>query len=230
MNNVLITGASRGLGLEFTRQYAAAGWRVFAACRDPAAAPELNQAMDQADGRISLHKLEVTDQAAIGKLARELSHQPIDLLINNAGVNGRGAGDFGKTPTEEWLKTMAVNVVAPMHMAEAFADHLAKSERKILLTISSRMGSIAENAGGYYAYRSSKAAVNCVAKGLSGDLGSRGITVVVMHPGWVRTDMGGASAPLSPSDSVSGMRKVIDGLTPGDNGKFLNYDGSVIPW
>ena len=230
MSTIMITGASRGIGLEMVKQFAAAGWQVLAACRNPDKAGDLKKLQKSANGKITAHALEVTDQAGIKKLAKDLKGQSIDVLVNNAGVNGNGAGDFGKTDSDAWLKTMATNVIAPMHMAEAFADNLAKSEKKALVTVSSRMGSITENAGGYYAYRSSKAAMNCVAKGLSNDLKDRGITVVVVHPGWVRTDMGGASAPLSPEESVSGLRKVIEGLRPADNGKFINYDGTVIPW
>jgi NAD(P)-dependent dehydrogenase (short-subunit alcohol dehydrogenase family) len=181
-------------------------------------------------GAVSLHAVEVTDQASIAHLAAELKGQPLDVLINNAGVDGRNASAIGQTDTKVWLQTLAVNTIAPMHMAEAFLPNLMQGERKIIATVSSRMGSITELNGGSYAYRSSKAAVNAVMKGLSGDLGDRGVIAVSLHPGWVQTDMGGPSAPIKPGDSVRNLLKVITGLKPQDNGKFLNFDGGTIPW
>lgn len=231
MSSILITGANRGLGLEFVAQYAAAGWRVLAACRDPSETGALKRIAEAAGGSVSLHRLEVTDPGSIRRLAGELSSQPLDLLLNNAGVAGREAATFGQTDKQAWLDTMAVNVVAPMHMAEAFLPHVQKSERRIIATISSRMGSIGENGdGGMYAYRSSKAAANAVAKSLSNELKDKGVAVVVLHPGWVRTDMGGPDAPVLPQESVSGLKKVLDKVTLADSGKFINYDGSPIPW
>jgi NAD(P)-dependent dehydrogenase (short-subunit alcohol dehydrogenase family) len=230
MQNVLMTGANRGIGLEFARQFAAAGWRVFACCRNPAAAAALTELRSRMQGAVSLHAVEVTDQASIAHLAAELKDQPLDVLINNAGVDGRNASAIGQTDTKVWLQTLAVNTIAPMHMAEAFLPNLMQGERKIIATVSSRMGSITELNGGSYAYRSSKAAVNAVMKGLSGDLGDRGVIVVSLHPGWVQTDMGGPSAPIKPADSVRNLLKVLTGLKPQDNGKFLNFDGGTIPW
>ncbi len=231
MSSILITGANRGIGLEFTAQYAAAGWRVLAACRDPSETGDLRRIAEAAGGAVSLHRLEVTDPQSIRRLADELSSQPVDLLLNNAGVAGREAANFGQTPAKPWLDTLAVNVVAPMHMAEAFLPHVQRSERRIIATISSRMGSVGENdQGGSYAYRSSKAAVNAVAKNLSVEMKNKGITVVVLHPGWVRTDMGGPEAPVSPEESVTGLKGVLDKVTLADTGKFLNYDGTEIPW
>jgi NAD(P)-dependent dehydrogenase (short-subunit alcohol dehydrogenase family) len=230
MQNVLMTGANRGIGLEFARQFAAAGWRVFACCRNPAAASALTELKSRTKGAVSVHAVEVTDQASIAHLAAELKDQPLDVLINNAGVDGRKASTIGETDTKVWLQTLAVNTIAPMHMAEAFLPNLMRGERKIIATLSSRMGSITELNGGSYAYRSSKAAVNAVMKGLSGDLKDRGVIAVSLHPGWVQTDMGGPSAPIKPDDSVRGLLKVITGLKPQDNGKFLNFDGAAIPW
>ena len=169
MQTLLITGANRGIGLELSRQFAGAGWRVFACCRDPAKAAELAKLQQGSDGAVSLHALEVTDQTSIDRLAAALKDEPLDALINNAGVDGRKAGAIGATDTKAWLQTFAVNSIAPMHMAEAFLPNLARGQRKIIATISSRMGSIAEHAGGSYAYRASKAAVNSVMKGLSVD-------------------------------------------------------------
>ena len=227
MPTVLITGANRGLGLEFARQYAADGWRVMACARaiDAPALRELVAAAPQA----SAHALDVTDYAAIDRLAAELSAMPIDVLLNVAGV--MGSRRFGETDYAEWAHVLTVNVLAPMKMAEAFVQNVASSEQKKIVTLSSRMGSIGDNtSGGYYAYRSSKAAANAVMKSMSLDLAGRGIIAVPIHPGWVRTDMGGASAPLQAADSAAGMRKVIAALTLADSGKFLQYEGAELSW
>ena len=227
---VLITGASRGIGLEFARSFAADGWWVLAACRHPDRAHELKALAEDSDGAVRVHRLDVTDGLRVAALARELAEEPIDILLNNAGIMGPRTG-FGETDYDEWLPVFAVNTLAPMRLAERFVEHVAGSERKLIVNISSRMGSIEENtSGGNYIYRSSKAALNMVAKGLSLDLAPRGITVVVFHPGWVQTDMGGENALITPAESVVGMRAVIDGLTPKDTGSFHAYDGSGIPW
>lgn len=231
MPSILITGANRGIGLEFAAQYLSDGWQVLAACREPETAGGLRRLAEAAGGALSVHRLEVTDQKSIARLAGQLARQPIDVLLNNAGVSGREASNFGTTPTPAWLDTLAVNAIAPLHMAEAFLGQVQKSDRKIIATISSRMGSIGENNdGSSYAYRSSKAAVNAVMKTLSNELKDKGVTVVMLHPGWVRTDMGGAEAPLSVQESVTGLRQVIERLTPARNGSFLNYDGTGIAW
>jgi len=224
---VLITGANRGLGLQFAKQYADDGWRVHAACRNPDAAEALNAA---ASDRLTMHRLDVCDGDQVAALAAALADQPIDVLLNNAGVIGdRGA--FGATDYTVWEATLRTNTLAPMRVAEAFADHVAASGRKQMVFVSSRLGSIGDNdEGGSYVYRSSKAALNAVIKSLSNDLAGRGVTAVAFHPGWVSTDMGGASAPIGPAESVGGMRRVIERLTPADNGRFLDYDGSEIPW
>ena len=224
---VLITGASRGLGLEFTRQYAAEGWRVIATCRQPKAA----KALAAIKGDVRIRTLDVTDQAQARSLARALKGEAVDLLFNNAGIYGPRKETFGQVDTEAWHQVFHINVMGPMMISEAFADHVARSERKTIIALTSMMGSIAENqSGGSYVYRSSKAALNMVMKGLSLSLKSRKISVVVLHPGWVRTDMGGASAHLSVEESVTAMRRVIAGLKPADSGRFFNYDGREIPW
>lgn len=220
MQNVLITGASRGLGREFARQYAADGWRVFACARDPSKV--------EAGKGVSAHALDVTDGEAVAALARALDGESFDLLINNAGAIGDRTPAMGGVKYEAWLDAFDVNVLGPMRVAEAFARRL-RGERK-LATISSRMGSIAEAAANAVVYRSTKAAVNMTVKCLSEALKGEGVIAVALHPGWVRTDMGGPSAALGPEESVGGMRKVIAGLTPADAGRFINYDGGAIPW
>jgi NAD(P)-dependent dehydrogenase (short-subunit alcohol dehydrogenase family) len=227
MPTVLITGANRGLGLEFARQYAADGWRVLA-CARSTDAPALRQLVADQAG-VTAHALDVADYAAVDQLAAELSGTPIDVLLNNAGV--MGSARFGETDYAQWTHVLTVNALAPMKMAEAFVEHIATSEQKKIVTLTSKMGSIGDNtSGGYYAYRSSKAAANAVMKSMAADLAARGIIAVPIHPGWVRTDMGGASASLETVDSAAGMRKVIAALKPADSGRFLQYDGKEIAW
>ncbi|MEE8226379.1 MAG: SDR family oxidoreductase [Kiloniellales bacterium] len=226
MPTVLMTGANRGLGLEFARSYATDGWRVHACCRHP----EKAKALKAVEGDLVVHKLDITDGLRVAGLARELADDAIDVLLNNAGVYGPRSG-FGETDFDDWLDVLKINTIAPLRMAERFVEHVARSERKLIVSISSGMGSIAMNdAGGHYPYRASKAALNMVVKGLSADLAARGIIAVALSPGWVQTDMGGSSAELTPEESVAGMRAVIDGLTPADSGRFLNYQGEDRPW
>jgi NAD(P)-dependent dehydrogenase (short-subunit alcohol dehydrogenase family) len=227
MPTVLITGANRGLGLELARQYAADGWRVIATARSTDA-PAL-RALVEEELRVTAHALDVTDFAAIDGLAAELAGTPIDVLLNVAGV--MGSKHFGATDYAEWSQVLTINVLAPMKMAEAFVEHFASSEQKKIVTLTSMMGSIGDNtSGGYYVYRSSKAAANAVMKSMAVDLKERGVIAVPMHPGWVRTDMGGPSAPVETADSAAGMRKVIASLTLSDSGKFLQFQGKELPW
>jgi NAD(P)-dependent dehydrogenase (short-subunit alcohol dehydrogenase family) len=231
VNTVLVTGANRGLGLEFVRQYAADGWQVLAACRDPASARELQQLAAGSGGRIEVVALDVSDPASVRAAAQALSGTPIDLLINNAGVGSPRGQKLGALDYAAWARVLDVNTLGPMRVTEAFLPHLAAGGGKKVVTITSGMGSIADNtSGGSYAYRSSKAAVNMVVKSLSIDLAPRGITCVVMNPGWVRTDMGGPGGKISPAESIAAMRRVIAKLTPADSGKFFNYDGGQYPW
>lgn len=226
MPTLLITGSNRGLGLEFVRQYAAEGWRIYACCRTPATATELNAL---ASKTVTVHALDVGDFGAIEALAAELKGVAIDVLINNAGVFGDGS-PLGSVNYEVFRKTLEINTLAPLRMVECFLPHIDAGGHKKIAHVTSRMGSIADNtSGGRYAYRSSKAALNMVNKSLSQDIGSRA-TTVVLHPGWVATDMGGASAPLDPPESVTGMRSVIGDLSPEDSGRFFNYDGAELPW
>ncbi|MDP3280204.1 MAG: SDR family oxidoreductase [Nitrosomonas sp.] len=232
MRTALITGTNRGIGLEFVRQYAKDGWRVFACCRNPATAEALNRLATQYPDQITVHPLDVTSHHQIEQLSQALSNQTIDLLINNAGIYPPEHGDaLGKTDYSAWAYAFAVNTMAPLKMAEAFIQQISKSQLKTIITITSKMGSIADNrGGGSYIYRSSKAAVNIVMKSMSIDLNSNQITAVLLHPGWVRTDMGGPNALITAEQSVTGMRRVIDNLTPADSGKFYAFDDQIVPW
>jgi NAD(P)-dependent dehydrogenase (short-subunit alcohol dehydrogenase family) len=231
VRTVLVTGANRGLGLEFARQYSADGWRVFAGCRSPQDADELRELAGDSDGRIRVFGIDVTSDASVKAAAAELARQSLDLLINNAGVGGPRGERFGALDYAAWARVLDANTLGPMRVVEAFADHVASGRDRRIVTITSGMGSIADNtSGGAYAYRSSKAAVNMVMKSLALDLAPRGITCIVMNPGWVRTDMGGPRGTLAPEESIRAMRAVIGKLKPGDSGTFFNYDGKTYPW
>jgi NAD(P)-dependent dehydrogenase (short-subunit alcohol dehydrogenase family) len=239
MPTILITGASRGLGLEAVRQYAAALWRVIACARKPDAAAELNEIASGSGGRVTVHPLDVAEHGQIEALADRLNGLPIDVLLNSAGVMGRESfadkgmtiQRFGQTDYDDWMDTLRVNLFGPMKMAEAFADNVAASEQKKIVTLTSIVGSVGQNTfGGLYAYRSSKAAANCIMKTMALDLGRRGIIALPMHPGWVRTDIGGPRGDLDAATSVAGLRNVIAGLTPANAGHFLQWDGRELPW
>ncbi|MGE5504093.1 MAG: SDR family oxidoreductase [Actinomycetota bacterium] len=222
MPTILITGANRGLGLEFARQYAADGWRVLATVRDPTK----GRAVSEAGAEV--YVCDVADFAAVSRLESTLKGVAIDVLLNNAGVYGEQQ-DFGGIDADEFLRVMRINTLAPLKMAEAFVNHLTGP--KVIAAVSSKMGSIADNtSGGSYAYRAGKAALNMVIKTLANDLGPRGVVTVALSPGWVRTDMGGPSAPLDAPTAVAGMRNVLAGMTPQHSGRFYHWDGSEVPW
>lgn len=237
MDTVLVTGANRGLGLELAKQYAAEGWRVFAACRR--ASPAL-AGLAGLRPEVRVLALDVADHGSIEAAARELDGEAIDVLLNNAGtMGGRGTFDeesmreqsFGHTDYEDWASVLRVNLMGPMKMAEAFVEHVARSGQRKVVTLTSMVGSNGLNTiGGLYAYRSSKAAVNAVMKSMSIDLLKRDILAVAIHPGWASTDMGGPRAGITPAQSAAGMRAVIAGLTRGHLGSVLAWDGQVLPY
>lgn len=209
MPTALITGASRGLGHELVRQYAADGWEVIGTTR---------------------RDMDMRNPEQIARFATQLKGKPIDLLFCNAGIIGKRGMAVGSFDFESWEEVLRVNLLGPAALVEALVDHVAGSERKTIALMSSRLGSIGESSGMTVPYSTSKAALNMLAKGLAATLASKGIIAVALSPGWVRTDMGGASAPLSAEASVRGLRKVIERLTPRDSGRFLFYDGTEIPW
>ena len=231
MPSALITGANRGLGLEFARQYLADGWQVYAACRDPSSASELRRLADASGHNLRILTLDVTNPASVKAAAVKLDGQAIDLLLNNAGIGGPRGQTIGNIDYEAWANVLDANTMGPMRVSESFVDHVARSERKLIVTLTSGMGSLADNtSGGSIAYRSSKAAVNMVMRSLAHDLAPLGITCVVVNPGWVRTDMGGPHATLTPTESVMMLRRLIETLGPAQSGKFFNYDGREYPW
>lgn len=230
MPKLLITGANRGLGLEFVRQYAEAGWQVEACCRAPDQAAELSALANSWPHQITLHALDVTDNAAISALAQQLKGENLDLLINNAGIKGAEEQDLEQLDFDSWQQVHKVNVMAPFAVSQAFHKHVAAAENGKIVIISSIMGSVGLNmAPSMIIYRSSKAAVNMVMKSLANAL-APAVTVAAFHPGWVRTDMGGPGGDIDVKTSISGMRNVIDKLTPAENGGFFNYNGDDIAW
>ncbi|WP_455367086.1 SDR family oxidoreductase [Kaarinaea lacus] len=232
MYSVLITGSNRGLGLEWTRQYARDAWRVFATCRHPEQASELRALADQFDN-VTIHRLDVTRAEELSAIKKDLADESIDVLVNNAGVYHEqwGQDPLGRINYADWQHTLAVNTLGPMRVSEALIDNVTRSATKLIVSITSHMGSIADiTSGNDYAYRSSKAALNAAMKGLSNEVMERGVGVLLLHPGWVRTRMGGDSAPLSTQQSVDGMRKLVDKFTLSQSGTFIRYDGAVMPW
>ena len=231
MPAVLITGASRGLGFEVAKQYAVEGWRVIACCRKPEDAIALKKLAPSARDMVSVVAMDVADNDTVRNAALTLKDVVVDILINSAGIAGVPQQSTGQIDYASWARVLDVNTMGPLRVLEAFTDNLARSERRLVVTITSGMGSLADNtSGGSIAYRSSKAAVNMVMRSAAIDLAPRGITCVLINPGWVKTDMGGPDATLSPQQSVSAMRRLIETLGPNDSGKFYNYDGRKYPW
>ena len=221
---VLVTGANRGIGLEMVRQLEARGMNVIGTARNPDSAEEL-----KATGATVL-QLDVTDAASVAALGTALEGKKIDLLINNAGVGSQRAASLADYDFDKMMLTFDVNSIGPMRVTQALLPNLQAGQHKTVVSISSVMGSIERNGGGAYGYRASKAALNMMNKSLSLELAEEGFTCVVVHPGWVRTRMGGEQAPVTPEQSVAGLLDVISGLSTDDNGKFYDYQGVEIPW
>jgi len=230
MSTILITGANRGIGLEFVRQYAAENHRIIATARHPGEAKELLEIAAKSNGRITIHPLDVASAASVQHLASELSDTPIDILINNAGVYGGEHQSAHNLDYETWSRTLTVNSLGPVRVLLALLGNLKKGKEKKAIAITSGMGSTTNHDGAALIYRSSKAALNNAMHGLALSLRAEGIAVLLLHPGWVKTDMGGRNASLTPDVSVSAQRKLIASLTTNDTGRYLSYDGREIPW
>ncbi len=233
MPSVLITGANRGIGLGLTKAYLEKGWAVTATCRNPDNAPELKAL----SGEIHFHPLDVSDHQAIDDLAKEIEGQPLDVLINNAGVLGSptfkkgGVGQtLGDMDYDGFRHTLEVNTIAPLKVTEALLPNLELGEQKKLITITSAMGSLETMEEGFTAYRTSKSAVNAIMRTLSFGLKEKGIMVAVLHPGWVRTDMGGPEAPVSIAESAAGLKEQIEKLDLSSSGTFRNFKGETHPF
>jgi len=227
VKTVVITGANRGIGFEFTRHYATRGYRVHACCRHPEKASDLAELAVQ--HAVQVHSLDVNDAQSVKGFAKALAETSIDLLINNAGVYGARVG-LGELDYKVWQQVFLTNTLGPIRVTEALLSRLAVPGCKLVF-ITSKMGSIADNSsGGSYIYRSSKAALNAAVKSLAIDLADRQVIATLLHPGWVQTDMGGPNALISTQESVAQMTQTIDGLTMTHSGGFFNYDGKEIPW
>jgi NAD(P)-dependent dehydrogenase (short-subunit alcohol dehydrogenase family) len=215
---VLITGANRGIGLEFARQYTADGWDVIAATRQ--SSPELDQI------GVRVETLDLTDADAVAVFAERIGG-PLDLFIANAGTS-HPMDTRGAENARDWQAMMMVNVIAPFQLGQALLSRMAPDGK--MICISSGMGSIEQNSGGWIPYRTSKAALNMAWNCLALEAKRNGVTAVALSPGWVKTRMGGAGAEISTEESVSSMRRLIDRLTIADTGRFLRRDGSELPW
>lgn len=221
---VLVTGANRGIGLEYARQFAAKGYRVIGTARDPADAKELSAVADRVES------LDVTSAESVAALATRLRGVPVDILVNNAGVFDRKDVTVDKVDFAMMEQTLAVNTLGPLRVTQALLPNLRAGKRRTVVNMSSQLGSIEGSNGRWYAYRASKAALNQVNKTMSAELATEGFVCVVLHPGWVRTDMGGPGATYSPEESVRGLVAVIEKLGPADNGRFYDFKGNPIPW
>nr|VFK15314.1 MAG: Short-chain dehydrogenase [Candidatus Kentron sp. LFY] len=256
MPTILITGANRGIGLEMTRQYARGGWAVLACCRSPHDAHDLRGLAARFDnppsgnallpgtpppdgtknrntGSIQVYPLDVTHAARRAALSTRLQDRPIDILVNNAAISGDWATQrFGQCRPDEWIEVLRTNVIAPMAMIQEFVDNVAASGRRVIVNMSSVLGSIAraDHFDGRYLYGSSKAALNLITAICAHDVAKRGITVVALYPGWVRTDMGGPEGTLSVEESVAALYDTLADIGLADSGRFMDLHGATIPW
>ena len=230
MTNVLITGANRGLGLGFVKSFLAKNINVICTARNIPGSTELLECKKKYPDNLKILELDLLGENSENTLSDLLSDKPIDIFINNAGV-GNSNQRFGLVSSKPWLEVLKVNLIAPLTVTQSIIENIKKGSDKKIYFLSSQLGSIEENtSGGMYIYRSSKAALNQVVKSLSVDLKPMGITVISLHPGWVKTDMGGPNAPVSIDESIKGMMKVIDATDIRNTGTFLNFDGQGLPW
>jgi NAD(P)-dependent dehydrogenase (short-subunit alcohol dehydrogenase family) len=226
----VITGASRGIGLEFVQQLLRRGDTVDAGVRSPEGAKRLEPLAREVGNRLRIHALDVEDAASIRSFAADVCAAPVDVLINNAGVPGLWCA-LTDVDYTDMARTFAINALGPLRVTAALLPALRRGAVRKVAHVSSRMGSVADNTeGGAYAYRMSKAALNMGVRTLANDLRAEGFTSVVLHPGWVQTDMGGPQAPLPAPDSVHGMLRIIDGMGPEHTGRFFDYQGAEVPW
>ena len=231
MATALITGANRGLGLEFTRQFVGAKCHVIATCRTPDKADKLQAEAQSAPGRIEIQQLDAASRDSIVQLADKLKGRPIDYLISNAAISGNKFGPVNELDEATWIEVFRTNTMGPTYLAGAFADNVAASERRIMAFMSTRQAIIKDNVKGrYYMYRSSKTALNACIKNLAIDYGEKGIACLAFHPGFVRTDMGGPGGAIDADASVTGLMKLLLSAGPGHNGRFFEYTGIELNW
>ena len=225
----LIVGANRGIGLGVTREFLARGWNVIATARDPAHASALHELEAAHIGRVSIARLDMNDTAALDGFAAGLGDKVLDAVLVNAGVSGPAHMSADKATAEETGALMFTNAIAPVRLARSLAHHVRAGSGVVAFT-TSVMGSVAANTGGHELYRASKAALNSLSRGLWGELSRRKLTLLSLHPGWVRTDMGGPSAAVSVEDSARGMVDVIERQSGAHQHRFLAYTGEELPW
>jgi len=238
MPTLLITGANRGLGLNLLKLYNNDNWTIHACCRNPDLAAELNTLAHASSGRIIIHKLDVENPDTIDSLKFSLGDTPIDMLINMAGYLGEksliepdGLQPFGMTDYDIMEKAYRINCVGPLRVCEAIIKNIEASEKKTIINVSSIVGSIGDDSfGNFYMYRPSKAALNAITHAMSINLRDRGITVIPLHPGFTKTDMGGPTADIDVEESVSGIKAVLDKVNISDSGNYLTWEGHVLPW
>ena len=235
MSTALITGANRGLGFEYTRQLLERGWEVIACTRKPET-PALRELAERFGDRLRIRELDVTDHAAVDRLADDLGDRPLDLLINNAGTTGpKGTPECmeyqGLTNMDYaiWRDIFEVNVLGLFKVATALHPHLAAADRGLLVNLSSDLGSSAQNTqGNVYSYRASKASVNIITKGMGNEWDD--VVCVSMAPGWCKTDLGGIGAEIPPEDSVAAQLETFEKLTAADNGRYIDRFGETVPY
>ena len=227
MATILVTGANRGIGLALAEELVRRGDRVIATVRDPFRLPDFLRTAPKE--QMAVIGMEVTDERAVARAAESLK-EPLDAIVNNAGIHGTRGGSAVDADLAEMAQVLAVNTVAPLRVARAFLPHLKRSQQPRIMTISSQMGALSGSSTGSVAYRTSKAAVNKAMQCLATDLRADGIAVVVVHPGWVRTDMGGGAADLSPEESAAGLADLLARIGPQDTGRFFRWNGTVHPW
>lgn len=228
MTNFLITGAARGIGRELVEQALSAGDSVIATVR-PGAEKALDDLLPTAKGRLELLTMDVREPESIARAAAALG-APVDVLINNAGIIGHQPQSLLDMDFDGFADTLNVNTLGPLRVSQCFLKNLRLGNNPRIVTVSSKMGSMSHQSSDRIAYRASKAAVNKVMQGLATELRTEGVAVISMHPGWVRTDMGGQGADISAEESAAGILRVANGLTLEKSGSFINYDGSEIPW
>jgi len=227
-STVLITGTNRGIGLKFAEEYSKLGWHVIATCRNPSHANKLNQ-LAKDFGSIEIYPLEVSNSDQIHELADALKNKPIDVLINNAGIHR--SCTLGSIDKQAWLESFTINSIAPYELTIHLLDSILQGSLKKVISITSKMGSIDDNtSGGSYIYRSSKTALNSIMRSLEHDLAHHGIATLTLHPGWVKTDMGGMGAWINVDESVAGMIKQIEKLNLSNAGRYVDYAGKKINW
>lgn len=226
MKNALVTGANKGIGLEFVRQLKDKGYYVFGCCRVPSEAKELNSLADE------VFQLDVTKDEEIASLQKKLTNQPIDLLVNNAGISGAQGVTLGNVDRQNFIEVLNVNCISVVKLTDALLPNIEASKEKSILVVSSRMGSITDNdSGRSYAYRTSKAALNCAMRSFAIDVHDKGIHVMLIHPGWVKTNMGGGNALVDVSTSVAGMLEQAEKYMPMSQAdKLYRFDGGFLPW